>query len=106
MSKDFQIGQSNHEEVQISVANMRPETIGAFTQNLISNVGTIDGATKTNIGSQGASIDNGVVAQTITVAVGTETPRTFDIAEGASARDIADALNGSGAAVNLSLIHI
>ena len=100
LSKDFQIGQSNHEEVQISVANMRPETIGAFTQNLISNVGTIDGATKTNIGSQGATIDNGVVAQTVTVAVGTETPRTFDIAAGASARDIADALNGSGAAIN------
>ena len=100
MSKDFQIGQSNHEEVQISVANMRPETIGAFTQNLITNVGTIDGATKTNIGSQGATIDNGVVAQTITVAVGTETPRTFDIAAGASARDIADGLNGSGAAIN------
>jgi flagellin len=100
LSKDFQIGQSNHEEVQISVANMRPETVGAFTQNLINNVGTIDGATKTNIGSQGASIDNGVVAQTITVAVGTETPRTFDIAKGASARAIADAINGSGAAVN------
>jgi flagellin len=100
LSKDFQIGQSNHEEVQISVANMRPETVGAFTQNLIGNVGTIDGATKTNIGSQGASIDNGVVAQTITVAVGTETPRTFDIAKGASARVIADAINGSGAAVN------
>ena len=32
--------------------------------------------------------------------MGTETPRTFDIAEGASARDIADALNGSGAAIN------
>jgi len=100
LSKDFQIGQSNHEEIQISVANMRPETVGAFTQNLISNVGTIDGATKTNIASQGASIDNGVVAQTITVAVGTETPRTFDIAEGASARDIADAINQSGAAIN------
>ncbi|MDB2401479.1 flagellin [Litoricolaceae bacterium] len=100
LSKDFQIGQSNHEEIQISVANMRPETVGAYTQNLISNVGTIDGATKTNIGSQGSSIDNGVVAQTVTVAVGTETPRTFDIAEGASARDIADALNQSGAAVN------
>ena len=100
LSKDFQIGQSNHEEVQISVSNMRPETVGAFTQNLISNVGTIDGATKTNIGSQGASIDNGVVAQTITVAVGTETPRTFSIAEGASARAIADALNQSGAAIN------
>ena len=100
LSKDFQIGQSNHEEVQISVSNMRPETVGAFTQNLISNVGTIDGATKTNIGSQGASIDNGVVAQTITIAVGTETPRTFSIAEGASARAIADAINQSGAAVN------
>ena len=100
LSKDFQIGQSNHEEVQISVANMRPETVGAFTQNLISNVGTIDGATKTNIGSQGATIDNGVVAQTITIAVGTETPRTFSIAEGASARAIADAINQSGAAVN------
>lgn len=100
LSKDFQIGQSNHEEIQISVANMRPETVGAYTQNLISNVGTIDGAIKTNIGSQGTSIDNGVVAQTITVAVGTETPRTFDVAEGASAREIADAINQSGAAVN------
>ena len=99
-SKDFQIGQSNQEEVQISVGNLRPETIGAYTQDLISNVGTIEGATKTNIGSEGASIDNGVVAQEITVAVGTETPRTFEIAKGDTARAIADKLNQSGAAIN------
>ena len=99
-SKDFQIGQSNQEEVQISVGNLRPETIGAYTQDLISNVGTVEGATKTNIGSEGASIDNGVVAQEITVAVGTETPRTFKIAEGDTARAIADKLNQSGAAIN------
>ena len=99
-SKDFQIGQSNQEEVQISVGNLRPETIGAYTQDLISNVGTVEGATKTNIGSEGASIDNGVVAQEITVAVGTETPRTFKIAEGDTARVIADKLNQSGAAIN------
>jgi flagellin len=100
LSKDFQIGQSNQEEVQISVGNLRPETIGAYTQELISNVGTINGATKTNIGSEGASIDNGVVAQEITVAVGTETPRTFKISKGDTARAIADKLNGSGAAIN------
>lgn len=99
-SKDFQIGQSNQEEVSVSVGNLRPETIGAYTQNLISNVGTIEGATKTNIGSEGAAIDNGVKAQQITVAVGTETPRTFEVAKGDSARVIADKLNRSGAAVN------
>ena len=99
-SKDFQIGQSNQEEVSVSVGNLRPETIGAHTQNLISNVGTIEGATKRNIGSEGASIDNGVVAQQITVAVGTETPRTFEVAAGDSARTIADKLNRSGAAIN------
>jgi flagellin len=100
LSKDFQIGQSNHEEVQISVGNLRPETVGAYTQNLISNVGNILGATKTNIGSEGAAIDNGVVAQQITVAVGTETPRTFTIDKGDSARAIADKINQSGAAIN------
>jgi flagellin len=99
-SKDFQIGQSNQEEVSVSVGNLRPETIGAYTQNLISNVGTIEGATKTNMGSEGAAINNGVVAQQITVAVGTETPRTFDVAAGDSARAIADKLNRSGAAIN------
>jgi flagellin len=100
LSKDFQIGQSNHEEVQITVANMRPETVGAYTQNLIENVGTIKGATKTNIASEGVAIDNGVKAQQITVAVGTETPRTFTINKGDTARAIADKLNQSGAAVN------
>jgi flagellin len=99
-SKDFQIGQSNQEEVSVSVGNLRPETIGAYTQNLLTNVGTIEGATKTNIGSEGASIDNGVVEQQVTVAVGTETPRTFIIEKGDSARTIADKLNRSGAAIN------
>jgi len=100
-SKDFQIGQSNQEEVSVSVGNLRPETIGAYTQNLLTNVGTITGqATKTNIDSEGASIDNGVVEQQITVAVGTETPRTFQVEKGDSARTIADKLNRSGAAIN------
>ena len=99
-SKDFQIGQSNQEEVSVSVGNLRPETIGAYTQNLIENVGTIEGATKTNMGSEGASIDNGVKQQQITVAVGTETPRTFVVDKGDSARVIADKLNRSGAAIN------
>jgi flagellin len=100
-SKDFQIGQSNQEEVSVSVGNLRPETIGAYTQNLLTNVGTIEGqATKSNIGSEGASIDNGVLEQQITVAVGTETPRTFQVDAGDSARVIADKLNRSGAAIN------
>ena len=100
-SKDFQIGQSNQEEVSVSVGNLRPETIGAYTQNLLTNVGTITGqATKTNIDSEGASIDNGVLEQQITVAVGTETPRTFQVEKGDSARTIADKLNRSGAAIN------
>jgi flagellin len=100
-SKDFQIGQSNQEEVSVSVGNLRPETIGAYTQNLLTNVGTIEGqSSKANIGSEGASIDNGVVEQQITVAVGTETPRTFIVDKGDSARTIADKLNRSGAAIN------
>jgi len=100
-SKDFQIGQSNQEEVSVSVGNLRPETIGAYTQNLLTNVGTITGqATKSNIASEGASIDNGVLEQQITVAVGTETPRTFQVDAGDSARVIADKLNRSGAAIN------
>ena len=103
IAKDFQIGQSNQEEVQVTVGNLRPENVGAFTQNLITNVGTIAGqaaADKANLGSNGASITNGVVAQTITIGVGTDTPRTIDVAAGATARDISDAINRSGAAIN------
>jgi len=100
LSQDFQIGASNQEEISVSIGNMRPERIGAFTQNLISNVGTIEGATKTNIASEGASIDNGVVAQTITIGVGEEVPRTVSINKGDSARVIADKINQSGAAIN------
>jgi flagellin len=103
LAKDFQIGQSNQEEVQVTVGNLRPEKVGAFTQTLISNVGTIAGqaaANKANLGSKGASITNGVVAQTITIGVGTDTPRTIEIAAGATARDISDAINRSGAAIN------
>lgn len=100
IAKDFQIGQSNQEEVSVTVGNLRPERIGAYTQNLIDNVGRIQGATPLNVGSQGASIDNGVVAQTITIGVGTETPRTISISKGDSARDIADKINQSGAAIN------
>ena len=103
LAKDFQIGQSNQEEVQVTVGNLRPEKVGAFTQTLISNVGTIAGqaaASKANLGSKGASITNGVVAQTITIGVGTDTPRTIEIAAGATARDISDAINRSGAAIN------
>jgi flagellin len=100
LSQDFQIGASNQEEISVSIGNMRPERIGAFTQNLISNVGTIEGATKTNIASEGASIDNGVVAQTITIGVGEEVPRTISVNKGDSARVIADKINQSGAAIN------
>ena len=89
--------------MQVTVGNLRPENVGAFTQNLITNVGTIAGqaaADKANLGSNGASITNGVVAQTITIGVGTDTPRTIDVAAGATARDISDAINRSGAAIN------
>ncbi len=104
LDQDFQIGASNQEEIQVSIEDLRPETIGAWTQTSISNVGMVVGAaTKTNIfsaTSAGATLANGVVAQTITVGVGEETPRTVAIDAGASARDIADALNQSGAMVN------
>ena len=104
LDQDFQIGASNQEEIQVSIEDLRPETIGAWTQTSISNVGAVVGsATKTNMfsaTSAGATLVNGVVAQTITVGVGEETPRTVAIDAGASARDIADALNQSGAMVN------
>jgi len=103
LAKDFQIGQSNQEEVQVTIGNLRPEKVGAYTQTLISNVGTIAGqaaADKANLGSKGASLTNGVVAQTVTIGVGTDTPRTVEIAAGATARDISDAINRSGAAIN------
>ena len=98
---DFQIGQSNQEQISVTVGNLRPERIGAYTQNLISNVGFIEGNdSPANIASQGAAIDNGVVAQTITIGVGTETPRTISVTKGDSARAIADKINQSGAAIN------
>ena len=104
LDQDFQIGASNQEEIQVSIEDLRPETIGAWTQTSLSNVGMVLGAaTKTNVfsaTSAGATLVNGVVAQTITVGVGEETPRTVAIGAGASARDIADALNQSGAMVN------
>lgn len=100
LDKDFQIGQSNQEEISVSIEDLRPERVGAYTQNVIGNVGTLRGVTKTNMGSTGDPIDNGVKSQTITVGVGSETPRTVAIAKGDSARTIADKLNQSGAAIN------
>ena len=74
LDQDFQIGASNQEEIQVSIEDLRPETIGAWTQTSLSNVGMVVGATtKTNVfsaTSAGATLVNGVVAQTITVGVG------------------------------------
>src|SRR5210317_2274414 len=62
--KDFQIGQTNNEEISVSIGDLRPERIGAYTQSTVENVGLI---------SQGASLDeihNGVNQQTLIVGVG------------------------------------
>ena len=39
--KDFQIGQTNNEEISVNIGDLRPERIGAYTQNTLDNVGYI-----------------------------------------------------------------
>lgn len=101
--KDFQIGQSNQEELSVNIDDLRPEKIGAYTQQTIGNVGNEQGvaiADKVNIGASLADINNGVQPQTLTVRVGDEAARTVSISEGDDARTIADKINQSGAQVN------
>ena len=92
--KDFQIGQTNNEEISVNIGDLRPERIGAFTQNTLENVGYI------NVGTTVDSLTNGVNQQTLTVAVGSEVPRIVAINQGDSARVISDKLNQSGAQIN------
>ena len=92
--KTFQIGQTNNEEISVSIQDMRPERIGAFTQNTVTNVGNL------SVGDRLADIDNGVKDQTLVVTVGDEIPRTVAISRGTDARSISDSLNNSGAMIN------
>ena len=83
---DFQIGQSNNEEITVSIGDIRPERI-KFTQRTVPHVGLV---------SSGASleaIDNGVNQQTLVVQVGNEVPRTISINKGDDARTISDKIN-------------
>jgi len=92
--KDFQIGQTNNEEISVSIGDLRPEKIGAFTQETVANVGLI------GIGRHVDDVHNGVNQQTLVIAVGDEVPRTVSINQGADARSISDALNQAGAQFN------
>lgn len=94
LDTDFQIGQSNNEEITISIGDIRPERIGAFTQSTVSNVGLVTS------GAALDEIDNGVNQQTLIVQVGNEVPRTIAVKQGDDARTISDKLNQAGAQVN------
>ena len=101
IQKDFQIGQSNQEEISVNIGDLRPEKIGAYTQQTLDHVGFIPGqTTQNNMGNLLADIDNGVQNQVISVRVGNEAARTVSIAKGDDARTIADKLNQSGAQIN------
>lgn len=89
--KDFQIGQTNNEEISVSIGDLRPEKIGAYTQTTVANVGLI------GVGADVDDIHNGVNQQTLVIAVGDEVPRTVSITQGQDARTISDALNQAGA---------
>ena len=91
---DFQIGQSNNEEITVSIGDVRPERIGAYTQQTVGNVGLV------NKGTGLDQIDNGVNQQTLIVGVGNEVPRTIAIKQGDDARAISDKINQAGAMVN------
>ena len=92
--KDFQIGQTNNEEISVNIGDMRPERIGAYTQNTLTNVGYI------NVGDSVADLTNGVNQQTLTLAVGSEVPRIVSVNLGDNARTISDKINQSGAMIN------
>lgn len=91
---DFQIGQTNNEEITVSIGDLRPTQIGAYTQTSLANVGYI------TVGDERDNIHNGVEQQTLIVQVGSEIPRTVFINEGDSARAVSDKLNQSGAQIN------
>lgn len=92
--KDFQIGQTNNEEISVSIGDLRPERIGAYSQHTVDNVGHV------NIGSDIDDLTNGVNQQTLIVQVGNEIPRTIFVNEGNDARTISDKLNQAGAQIN------
>jgi len=91
---DFQIGQSNNEEITVTIGDVRPERIGAYTQRTVSNVGLVTS------GASLAEIDNGVTQQTLVMQVGSEVPRTVAINKGDDARTISDKMNQAGAQIN------
>lgn len=95
---DFQIGQTNNEEITVSIGDLRPTQIGAYTQNSLANVGYIE------VGDERDNISNGVAQQTLIVQVGSEIPRTVFINSGDSARAVSDKLNQSGAQINTRAI--
>ena len=98
VATDFQIGQSNNEEITVNIGDMRPERIGAYTQNSVQNVGLVSS------GVSLSAIDNGVNQQTLVVQVGNEIPRTVTIHKGDDARTISDKLNEGGAQLNTTAI--
>lgn len=91
---DFQIGQSNNEEITVSIGDVRPERIGAYTQSTVANVGLVTSGASLN------EIDNGVNQQTLVLQVGSEVPRTVAIKKGDDARTISDKMNQAGAQLN------
>lgn len=95
---DFQIGQSNNEEITVSIGDIRPERIGAYTQSTVDNVGLISSGVSLD------EIDNGVNQQTLVVQVGNEVPRTIAVKKGDDAREISDKLNEAGAQVNSTAV--
>ena len=109
--KDFQIGQSNQEELAVNIDDLRPEKIGAYTQQTLANVGNLVGkaaADRVNLAGTGkllADITNGVASQTLSIRVGDEAARTVSISAGDDARTIADKINQSGAQVNSKALN-
>jgi flagellin-like hook-associated protein FlgL len=95
---DFQIGQSNNEEITVSIGDVRPERIGAYTQRTVDNVGLVTS------GAALEEIDNGVQQQTLVLQVGTEIPRTVAINKGDDARTISDKMNQAGAQINSTAV--
>ena len=95
---DFQIGQSNNEEITVTIGDLRPERIGAYTQRTVKNVGLVTSGSGLN------AIDNGVQQQTLVVQVGNEVPRTVAIKKGDDAREVSDKLNEAGAQINSTAV--
>jgi len=89
-NKDFQIGQSNIEEISVNVANLRPETIGVHTQESLTNIGKI------SVGGSVSSLTNGVSRQTLTVDLESQQAKSVLIGAGDSAKLVADSLNQLG----------